>query len=494
MASHYQPHLCHHQPPPPPPPSTACCCNPSHHCCPSPPPSTDHLLQAIASLLPHSHPLPTQIFTNSPQFDQSQSLKCFSRNRPRPPHEQDPHSTIASLLCRIEALESSLHRFSSSHNSYSQSSHHHHHYYYSLRHTAARVIQTHFRAFLVRRSRTLRQLKELGFIKSTFNSLKSSLSNDSSRADFAALSRKAMDLLLQLDSIEGDDPMIRDGKGSISRDLLRFLDSLEGIAVKKHLRLVKTMKNVRYGQNINKPRVLNPKHGNLGHDQRKVLENLKGRVEKISQLCKLSANDEEQALSERILLVANDDDDDDDDDGGPSIVISRKNGVPTTKIQPKVKKSVSFAESGNVSKIYCNTYEPEQSLSEVVTCLDGDSSSDEQEEVLENIRNEVEDVMDSSRGAEDDEEAIPGDVGSAHNSSDGERNSRRHPKKDGKNEGKLVFSAPLPLKMETRDELMKNTFTFMNLSDHLAYTSCVLVVSVRMKNQFPYLVLSKLKN
>lgn len=253
--------------------------------------------------------------------------------------------------------------------------------------------------------------------------------------------------------------MIRDGKRSISRELIHLLDSIEGAAAKKQLRLVKATKNAMSVQNINKSRVLNSKNRNLAHDQRKLLENLRGRVEKISRLCKLSANDEENAKSEGILHVS-----DDDDDGDPRIVISRRNGVPSTKngvfvqtqevqLQPKVKKSVSFSDSGNVSKIYSNTYEP--ILSEDVTCMDGSSSSDEQEEVLENIRNEVEDVMDSSRGAEDDEETIP-DNGGSTQSRDGERNGRRYLKKDVRTEEKLVFSAPLPLKMETRDDLMKS--------------------------------------
>lgn len=257
--------------------------------------------------------------------------------------------------------------------------------------------------------------------------------------------------------------MIRDGKGSISRDLGHFLDSIEGVAVKKHLRLVKATKNARFGQNIDKSRVLNSKRGDLGHDQRKLLENLRGRVERISRLCKLSENEEEDVKSGGILLVIGDNGDD-DDDADPSIVIRRRKGVaptnngafvrrPEVQHQPKAKKSVSFPESGNVSKIYINNYEP--ALSEDATCLDGSSSSDEQEEILEDIRNEVDDVLDSSRGAEIDEEAIL-DNGGSTQSSGGERNSKRHLKNDCRNEGKVILSAPLPLKMETRDDLPKS--------------------------------------
>ncbi|KAK4271939.1 hypothetical protein QN277_020557 [Acacia crassicarpa] len=456
-------HPCHHQSPPLPTAAAHCYCNPSPNCCPPPPPpsppSTDQLLQAIASLLVQRDPLPPHLYTQCHKseayrfLNPNQYHKYPSKNRLRQ-HEQQSLSAIASLLCRIEALESSLPHFPSSLRGYHPSPS------YSLRDTAARVIQTYFRAFLVRRSRTLRQLKELGSIKSRFNALRSLLSNDT-HIDYAALSCEAMELLLQLDSIECCDPMTRDGKKSITRDLGQFLDSIEGVAVKKHLRLVKATKNVRLGQNIDKSRVLHSKHGDLGHDQRKQLENLRGRVERISRLCKLSANEEEDVNSEGILHFM---DDNDDDDADPNIVIRRRKGVAPTnngvfvhrqevQHQPKVKKSVSFAESGNVSKIYSNTYEP--ALSEDAICLDGISSSDEQEEILENIRNEVEDVLDSSRGAEVDEEVILDNEGSAQ-SSDGERNFKRHLKNDCRNEGKVIFSAPLPLKMETRNDLAKS--------------------------------------
>ena len=63
------------------------------------------------------------------------------------------------------------------------------------------IIQTHFCVFLVRRSRTLRNLKGLALIKSTFNSLKWSISSET-HFDFDALSQKAMELLLKLDTIQ----------------------------------------------------------------------------------------------------------------------------------------------------------------------------------------------------------------------------------------------------------------------------------------------------
>ena len=69
--------------------------------------------------------------------------------------------------------------------------------------------------------------------------------------------------------------MIRDGKRSISRDLVRFLDFIEGFAVKRHDLLLKARKNVRFVPNGDKSRVvlskrktdLDPNHSNLGEEQ-----------------------------------------------------------------------------------------------------------------------------------------------------------------------------------------------------------------------------------
>ncbi|XP_061365966.1 BAG family molecular chaperone regulator 8, chloroplastic [Gastrolobium bilobum] len=450
MASHNHHHPHPHQAPPP---STHCCCNPSYTCCstsphhpcppPPPPPPQDHLVQAIASLLSQPHPIPSQLF---PHYTKSHTHhNLFTQNnhlqpQPQHQHQNQTHSTISSLLHRIESLESSLN----------------HHTRHSLRDAAARIIQTHFRSFLVRRSRTLRHLKHLAFIKSTFNALKSSFSNHT-HIDFAALSLKAMDLLLELDSIQGCDPMIVEGKRSISRDLVQFLDSIEEVAAKKRVLYVKAAKNARSVQKVHKPR-------NSGDEEkRKLLQNLRGRVEKISRLFKVSANDEEDSEPEEGI---------NHDDGITNVLIGRRDEVSLNKngvfvqrqgVQPRVKKSVRFAENGNICEVYnSSTCEPD--LSGNVTCSDGNSSSDDQGEVLEDVNCAVEDVVDSSQGAEDDEEVLVVDSGGSSHSS-GERNSRRDFKYDGRNkvkgqlqahEEKLLFSAPMPIKMENRTDLKKS--------------------------------------
>jgi hypothetical protein len=69
---------------------------------------------------------------------------------------------------------------------------------------AARTIQEHFRRFLARRSRTLRQLKELAILRSKAASLRGSLSGTGRRRckDPVAVSEAAMGLLLHLDGIQ----------------------------------------------------------------------------------------------------------------------------------------------------------------------------------------------------------------------------------------------------------------------------------------------------
>ncbi|CAN6327634.1 unnamed protein product [Urochloa humidicola] len=99
---------------------------------------------------------------------------------------------------------------------------------------AARTIQAHFRRFLARRSRTLRQLKELAVLRSKAAAIRGSLSGRRGCADPAAISEAAMGLLLRLDAIQGGDPMIREGKRAVSRELSRILEFVDKVLVKEH--------------------------------------------------------------------------------------------------------------------------------------------------------------------------------------------------------------------------------------------------------------------
>ena len=181
--------------------------------------SPDNLLHLIASYL-QTHQQETQ----SPDQTCPCETPCRRSNggfhqhqKNNVPREHDDHVILSCLLRKIDDLESSLNEFAGRYDQRRDR-------YSTLRDSAARVIQTRFRPYLVRRSVSFRHLKELALIKSSFVSLKSSV-----------VFRKATDLLLQLDSIKGRvDPMIRSSKRSLSRDLVRFLHYIDDCAVRRY--------------------------------------------------------------------------------------------------------------------------------------------------------------------------------------------------------------------------------------------------------------------
>lgn len=160
-----------------------CCCADSS---PSPP-NLDHLLRLIASYLQNQQQQrETQCScqTLSPIFNAVKRQGFVNQQQHQ--KKKNVQREYDNLLRKIDDLEFLLNRSES---------------YSTLKDSAARVIQTHFRSHLVRRSVSLRQLKELASIKSSFLSLKSSVSGKTHFL-FEAVSREATDLLLQLDSIQ----------------------------------------------------------------------------------------------------------------------------------------------------------------------------------------------------------------------------------------------------------------------------------------------------
>lgn len=247
--------------------------------------------------------------------------------------------------------------------------------------------------------------------------------------------------------------MIREGKRSISRDLVRFLEFMDEVSVKRHGLSFKTSKNVSFGHpNGDKSRVLRTKIKNMD-GQRDMIEKLRARVEKISELSKIYQN-EENAELEGFLQVSYD-----DEENPPRFVIRGNNGrisngvlVKRKGVQSKVKKSVSFADNGNVYRVYSDIHEPISS--EDGTCLDDSISSGHQGE--EDLTKTV--CKGFPQGTEDDEKAHS-ENGESPRSSDGERSPRRISRREGSHEigghirvqnGNYAFSAPLPLKMESK--------------------------------------------
>ncbi|XP_058070299.1 BAG family molecular chaperone regulator 8, chloroplastic-like [Magnolia sinica] len=290
MASHYHhhPHSSHHSPC-----SCCCCCSScssNHH--PTPPSPTDPLLQAIATQLLHSQ-------YPKPQHQQQHPHQYHPLKQPQ---QTQSLLLLQSLLRRVAALESSLHHIYPPSHSHSPP--------LSLRDIAARTIQTHFRAFLARRSQTLRQLKHLASIKSNLAALKSSLSDKTQLRRPDALSQKVTSLLQKLESIQGGDSMIREGKRAISSELIQLLQFVNGMAAKRQETPSKSTKKVSFSENGNRSRALaNAQEpfpsiqaaGNgasidrrvLCDDQRDLVDELSREIERIEGLSRILENDEQ---------------------------------------------------------------------------------------------------------------------------------------------------------------------------------------------------------
>ncbi|KAG4181903.1 hypothetical protein ERO13_A09G010900v2 [Gossypium hirsutum] len=416
MACHHHHHHQHHHT------SATCCSTCSCNQCSQPAPASspypqqsDHLLQALASLLqPQQNHYLNQTHLLKSFQDQKFAAKNHHFNQKQ---QEQPDFLISSLVSRINALESSLHSFSKASSCSSYPS-------FSLKDAAARVIQTHFRAFLVHRSRTLRQLKDLAFIRSSLNTLKLSVSNNI-HFDPQAVSQKAMDLLLKLDSFQGGDPMIRDGKRSVSKDLIQFLEYVDGLVLKRHKLLYKNAKTIRVLRNgSSKPKVLRSKSG-------EVMEKLRDRVEKLERFSTIEERNDVVELEGFHQGI---------DEAENKNKNKNKNGELLLKrqgIQPKVKKTVSFAENGNVYRIISNGDEVNSSGDGSLT--DESVSSDERGDTMENLVKESEDLVENL------EEAM-------NLNKQARSNSVEDYQIQG---GDFVFSAPLPVKMESKADLMK---------------------------------------
>ncbi|KAL1531755.1 BAG family molecular chaperone regulator 8, chloroplastic-like [Salvia divinorum] len=328
---------------------------------------------------------------------------------------QEPSPTaISSLLRRIAALESAFLRRSSP--SPSQ----------SLRDAAARSIQSHFRAFLVRRSITLRHLKDLASIKSSLGFLKSRVSHKT-HFDYDAVYRKAASLLLKLDDIQGGDPMIRNGKISLSRELYKFLDFIEGACVQR--RFVK--------QNL-RSRVSNieNKLGNVesGFSKREKLRGLVERIDRLADELEDEVEEIEKPKGELIMrkysVSAN-------PSSGSGGLVKQRGGVG-----PKVKKNVTFAENGKVYRVLRRPY-LEDGL------YDDDVVDDDEEELVDDLVREIEEIgVSSKEEVEDGSLSSEGEKEFTH-SSTGRGSFGTNLDEDERGESS-VFPAPLPAKMERR--------------------------------------------
>ncbi|KAG9153779.1 hypothetical protein Leryth_005901 [Lithospermum erythrorhizon] len=440
-------HHHHHQPYHPTPPNTTtchCCCSHTNYppCYHPPPPPNPHL---------HHPPPPPPL---QPHFPTPYTPQIHQFTPPlNPYHFQEPieqqqqqhlQPIISSLLSRISALETSLKCYGSTSASH------------SLRDAAARTIQTHFRSFILHRSRTLGDLKNLASIKSTLNALKSSISRNG-YVGHQALYAKATNLVLRLDSIQGGDPMIRDGKMSISRELNQFFKLIDGVSLKKSELSSRILKNVRCGGNNTKPR-------DVYSDQRGDIDNVKlGRL-----------RNETMKLREQIrrigeLDIGESDDDEYEDLDNLRTLLARKKGVAVSgtggiklndNSQARAKRSVRFADN----EVIRSRNEPVRIGEHDSGDDDGDLSDDDQLLVIDDHRRETQEngilrqekLDDKEEGqTEDDEGSSPGSNGGSDvafpSRSRGEAGRTNYAQSE---DGSFTFCAPLPVKMEPRADLM----------------------------------------
>lgn len=241
--------------------------------------------------------------------------------------------------------------------------------------------------------------------------------------------------------------MIRDGKRSVTRDLVRFLEFVDGFAIKRHELSYKSARNVRALGNTNKARAMNAKKGyggcrDLTESQREIVDKLRKRVEKISGFSRACENDHEDVELEGFQQFV----DDVDGERNRKVSVDGKRGVSLKQRvgQPRVKKTVSFAENGNSYRVISDT--DESVLNGDGSSNDGSDYSDDHGEAVEIHFAETGERKGFSKGAENDQEAHLEDGGSSQSSDSG-----YHLDKDGSS----VFSAPVPVKMESRADLMK---------------------------------------
>ncbi|CAH9092553.1 unnamed protein product [Cuscuta epithymum] len=374
--------------PPPPDPHSQLPCFPDHqhhpHLCPNSPYSSQTLL--------HHHRHQNQCCPPQP-FLQELHHHCQTQQ------QLTPQPVVSSLLRRIATLESSLRRRS-------VSSH-------SLRDAAARTIQAQFRAFLVRRSRTLRQLKQLASIKSAFNVLKSSASDSNPQAVIL----KANRLLLKLDSIQGSDPMIRDGKKSISRELVKLIELIDGISVEKYGHPNRVLKNVKRSSSNNRSKF------HILHEMEKM-----------------------ESIINKYIDLRKSVEEEDDEFENPRISVIKKSGILQTgkrdgEFQSKANKVVTFADDGHNVRILKPSISREDSYRMV----------DANEELVGNLCRRVEDLGVALTEVDDGEAQESSDSETEHNCSSIKEDGKFEKKRvDHGGKGGFFFSPPLPVKMEGR--------------------------------------------
>lgn len=297
-------------------------------------------------------------------------------------------------------------------------------------------------------------------IKSSFLSLKSSVSGKPI-FPFKVVSRKATDLLLQLDSIQGRvDPMIRNSKRSLSRDLVRFLQYVDDCVVRRYGGYIsKSAANVSYvgSSHSKKPQAFDEELDSTADDSEEVsVGQRKSGSSKFSivrgsnvvkpTVRKTMVFDKKRNVYNKrdVASSAEDDSVDSGEEEREQHGLKARNMV-VVKGKKRVVKTVRFDENGNVYKVYGDT--PEASISEEGDD-DSTSGSNDGDGVVE-----IKYVPKENEGFEEEEEEEETQSENEVSSSDGSEGKAIDANEQKKREmevkkGSLMYTPPLPLKME----------------------------------------------
>lgn len=325
-------------------------------------------------------------------------------------------------------------------------------------------------------------------IKSSFLSLKSSVSGKPI-FPYKVVSRKATDLLLQLDSIQGRvDPMIRNSKRSLSRDLVRFLHYVDDCVVRRYDDFVSRSAVVNVGRDKLRNRMgkvfvscdegeeledstSDDSEEEVSVDKRKKTESssiLKGNpVRRRTMVSGKDRNVYQVYGGNKHNLTSSAEDDDSVGSGEEeTLVVSRdnerKHGSRSRNMvlvkgggggKSRVVKTVRFDENGNVYKVYGDT--PEASISEEGDDDDSTSGSNDGDRGKKGSGNEVVEIKyvpKENEGFEEEEEEETQSENEV-SSSDGSEGKAIDANEQKKREmevkkGSLMYTPPLPLKME----------------------------------------------
>lgn len=243
--------------------------------------------------------------------------------------------------------------------------------------------------------------------------------------------------------------MIRNGKCSLSRDLNKFLDFIEGFIVQR--RGLSSGVNVRYRRENVKSWIPHSerKLGNVkyGDPKRAQIEKMRVLVERIDKLAEELDEEEGEPVEKPnkdfgIRKYANS--------------VNRTRGLLKQQdgVQPKVKKNVSFAENGKVYRVLRRHEEPSleeysddsnerDSLVDVERQLEDDLSPETQEigASIKDDDEEEEEEVHSEKGSDGEKDAH------SYSTSEGNVERTRYVQDDADD---FIFCAPLPAKMEKR--------------------------------------------